>query len=195
LISSHENRPFEPRPRSGLNRCCSERQRSTISHICKIARTKGTVGNPEPLICSRSWMPPSGRIAGVEALARSRSATRSHRAARDADPGVGGFGRDRMTRFGDRRRSAARELRSGALDGRSDRGGVDHQSRPGEENVCRLEIARSADCTRHFGGGYASIGALREFGFDRIKIDRSLIVAAETGTVRCFRKRWRSRGR
>ncbi|UVC08222.1 EAL domain-containing protein [Rhizobium sp. TH2] len=31
-----------------------------------------------------------------------------------------------------------------------------------------------------FGCGYASIGALREFGFDRMKVDRSLVVAAET---------------
>jgi diguanylate cyclase (GGDEF)-like protein len=30
-----------------------------------------------------------------------------------------------------------------------------------------------------FGCGYASIGALREFGFDRMKIDRSLIVALD----------------
>lgn len=30
-----------------------------------------------------------------------------------------------------------------------------------------------------FGCGYASIGALREFGFDRLKIDRSLVVALE----------------
>lgn len=30
-----------------------------------------------------------------------------------------------------------------------------------------------------FGCGYASIGALREFGFDRLKVDRSLVVAAE----------------
>jgi diguanylate cyclase (GGDEF)-like protein len=32
-----------------------------------------------------------------------------------------------------------------------------------------------------FGSGYASIGALREFGFDRLKVDRSLVLAAETG--------------
>ncbi|MDE1156964.1 MAG: EAL domain-containing protein [Neorhizobium sp.] len=30
-----------------------------------------------------------------------------------------------------------------------------------------------------FGCGYASIGALRQFGFDRMKIDRSLVVAAD----------------
>lgn len=30
-----------------------------------------------------------------------------------------------------------------------------------------------------FGSGYASIGVLRQFGFDRIKIDRSLLVAAD----------------
>ena len=30
-----------------------------------------------------------------------------------------------------------------------------------------------------FGCGYASIGALREFGFDSMKIDRSLIVALD----------------
>ena len=30
-----------------------------------------------------------------------------------------------------------------------------------------------------FGCGYASIGALREFGFDRMKIDRSLVTAAD----------------
>lgn len=30
-----------------------------------------------------------------------------------------------------------------------------------------------------FGCGYASIGALREFGFDRMKIDRSLVMAAD----------------
>ncbi len=30
-----------------------------------------------------------------------------------------------------------------------------------------------------FGSGYASIGVLRQFGFDRIKIDRSLVKAAE----------------
>jgi EAL domain-containing protein (putative c-di-GMP-specific phosphodiesterase class I) len=30
-----------------------------------------------------------------------------------------------------------------------------------------------------FGSGFASIGALREFGFDRMKIDRSLIVALD----------------
>lgn len=30
-----------------------------------------------------------------------------------------------------------------------------------------------------FGSGYASIGVLRQFGFDRIKIDRSLVVAAD----------------
>lgn len=30
-----------------------------------------------------------------------------------------------------------------------------------------------------FGCGYASIGALREFGFDRLKIDRSLVVAVD----------------
>lgn len=30
-----------------------------------------------------------------------------------------------------------------------------------------------------FGSGYASIGVLRQFGFDRIKIDRSLLIAAD----------------
>jgi EAL domain-containing protein (putative c-di-GMP-specific phosphodiesterase class I) len=30
-----------------------------------------------------------------------------------------------------------------------------------------------------FGCGYASIGALRQFGFDRMKIDRSLVLAAD----------------
>jgi EAL domain-containing protein (putative c-di-GMP-specific phosphodiesterase class I) len=30
-----------------------------------------------------------------------------------------------------------------------------------------------------FGCGYASIGALRQFGFDRMKIDRSLVSAVE----------------
>ena len=30
-----------------------------------------------------------------------------------------------------------------------------------------------------FGSGYASIGVLRQFGFDRIKIDRSLLLAAD----------------
>lgn len=30
-----------------------------------------------------------------------------------------------------------------------------------------------------FGCGYASIGALRQFGFDRMKIDRSLVIAAD----------------
>jgi len=31
-----------------------------------------------------------------------------------------------------------------------------------------------------FGCGYASIGALREFGFDRMKVDRSLVVSADS---------------
>jgi diguanylate cyclase (GGDEF)-like protein len=31
-----------------------------------------------------------------------------------------------------------------------------------------------------FGCGYASIGALREFGFDRMKIDRSLVISADS---------------
>jgi EAL domain-containing protein (putative c-di-GMP-specific phosphodiesterase class I) len=30
-----------------------------------------------------------------------------------------------------------------------------------------------------FGSGFASIGTLREFGFDRMKVDRSLVVAVE----------------
>jgi EAL domain-containing protein (putative c-di-GMP-specific phosphodiesterase class I) len=31
-----------------------------------------------------------------------------------------------------------------------------------------------------FGCGYASVGALREFGFDRMKVDRSLVVSADS---------------
>ncbi|MGK6314641.1 bifunctional diguanylate cyclase/phosphodiesterase [Neorhizobium sp. DT-125] len=34
-----------------------------------------------------------------------------------------------------------------------------------------------------FGAGYASIGTLREFGFDRMKIDRSLIQAMDNGST------------
>ncbi|MQW89360.1 EAL domain-containing protein [Sinorhizobium saheli] len=30
-----------------------------------------------------------------------------------------------------------------------------------------------------FGSGYASIGSLRRFGFDRMKVDRSLVAALE----------------
>ncbi len=32
-----------------------------------------------------------------------------------------------------------------------------------------------------FGCGYTSIGALRQFGFDRMKVDRSLVWALEEG--------------
>jgi EAL domain-containing protein (putative c-di-GMP-specific phosphodiesterase class I) len=34
-----------------------------------------------------------------------------------------------------------------------------------------------------FGAGYASIGTLREFGFDRMKIDRSLVQAIDDGST------------
>jgi EAL domain-containing protein (putative c-di-GMP-specific phosphodiesterase class I) len=55
-----------------------------------------------------------------------------------------------------------------------------------------------------FGSGFASIGTLRQFGFDRMKVDRSLIVALDhdqnagavlhaTIALACYRRRDRNR--
>eukprot|EP01035_Chromulina_nebulosa_P069582 gene69582-biopygen43131 len=44
------------------------------------------------------------------------------------------------------------------------------------EALRRLGVQIALD---DFGCGYASIGALREFGFDRMKIDRSLVLALD----------------
>ncbi|TCM52609.1 periplasmic sensor diguanylate cyclase/phosphodiesterase [Rhizobium sp. PP-F2F-G48] len=50
------------------------------------------------------------------------------------------------------------------------------QARRSIESLKRVGVRFALD---DFGSGYASIGALRTFGFDRVKIDRSLVIALE----------------
>jgi diguanylate cyclase (GGDEF)-like protein len=50
------------------------------------------------------------------------------------------------------------------------------QARRSIESLKRIGVRFALD---DFGCGYASIGALRTFGFDRVKIDRSLVTALE----------------
>ncbi len=45
------------------------------------------------------------------------------------------------------------------------------------ENLRQIGVTFALD---DFGCGYASIGVLRQFGFDRIKIDRSIVWSAES---------------
>ena len=48
-----------------------------------------------------------------------------------------------------------------------------------KRTLARLKAIGVKFALDDFGCGYASIGALREFGFDRMKIDRSLVIALE----------------
>jgi EAL domain-containing protein (putative c-di-GMP-specific phosphodiesterase class I) len=52
------------------------------------------------------------------------------------------------------------------------------QARRSIDQLKRVGIKFALD---DFGCGYASIGALRQFGFDRMKIDRSLVWALDEG--------------
>ncbi|MGO7984185.1 EAL domain-containing protein, partial [Rhizobium johnstonii] len=52
------------------------------------------------------------------------------------------------------------------------------QARRSIDQLKRVGIKFALD---DFGCGYASIGALRQFGFDRMKIDRSLVSALDEG--------------
>ncbi|MFW8641934.1 EAL domain-containing protein [Rhizobium beringeri] len=70
-----------------------------------------------------------------------------------------------------------KSVRAGSVDARDHRRDPDIQPRSGQAIYQFVENGGRAIALDDFGTGYASIGALREFGFDRLKVDRSLIVA------------------
>lgn len=55
-----------------------------------------------------------------------------------------------------------------------------------KRTIARLKAVGVKFALDDFGCGYASIGALREFGFDRVKIDRSLVIALADKKAQAF---------